>query len=36
MPGADAAALTAGVLVQAIAKAPDAVVIVDAAGEVRY
>lgn len=36
MPGADAAALPADVLAQAIAQAPDAVVIVDAAGEVRY
>lgn len=36
MPGVDAAALPAGVLAQAVVQAPDAVVIVDAAGEVRY
>ncbi len=36
MPGVDAAALPADVLAQAVAQAPDAVVIVDAAGEVRY
>ena len=36
MLGADAAALSADVLVQSVAQAPDAIVIVDAAGEVRY
>jgi len=36
MLGADVAALPDDVLVQAVAKAPDAVVIVDDSGEVRY
>ncbi len=36
MPTADVAALPGDVLAQAVAKAPDAVVIVDAAGQVRY